>query len=637
LPFGNSLPPSADPNSIFRAVAARRAQRNEAFCRLARYAGDRLDATMIAQTDLLQALPVAIYTTDRDGFLTFYNEAAASLWGYRPELGTSRWCGSWKLFWPDGRPMAHDECPMAVALKEGREIRGGEAVAERPDGGRVPFAAFPTLLRGVGGEITGAVNLVVDLTGRRETDIEAARLAAIVSSSDDAIISKTLQGIVTTWNAGATRIFGYEPEEMIGQSITRIIPPELLDEEAVILSKLRAGERIDHFDTVRVAKDGRRLDISLTVSPMRDRSGTIVGASKVARDITSRKRNEEMQRLLFDELNHRVKNTLAVIQAIASQSMRRADSPVQFVESFSGRVQALSRAHDLLVRGQLQGADIGDIVREEVILGDEGDTRITAAGPAVTHDSRAAVHLALMLHELATNARKYGALAAPGGRLAVEWAVRSGASRELRLVWRESGVAAVRAPGSHGFGTTLIEHTAKASGGEATVRYGAGGIACEITLPLLGGERAALPRRIDEAAPAAEANGLAGRRVILVEDEPLVAMEMEARLIDAGCIVLGPAATVDAAARLIAEGAADAALLDGNLHGRPVDELAAALARAGVPFSFVTGYGREALPAAFRDAPLLAKPFRPEQLIATVDALLAPSDAKAAVVPLRRR
>src|SRR5262249_38834020 len=143
----------------------------------------------------------------------------------------------------------------------------------------------------------------------------------IVASSDDAIISKRLDGTITSWNAGATRIFGYEAEEIIGRPITTIIPPELLSEEKEIIARLRRGERIGHYETVRVAKDGHRIDISLTVSPLRDRLGNVIGASKVARDISERKQAEKLQRLLVDELNHRVKNTLATIQAIASQSL----------------------------------------------------------------------------------------------------------------------------------------------------------------------------------------------------------------------------------------------------------------------------------------------------------------------------
>src|SRR5690606_36106898 len=146
------------------------------------------------------------------------------------------------------------------------------------------------------GEVTGAINLLVDLSDREGQDLQQERLAAIVSSSDDIIISKTLSGIITSWNAGATRILGYTADEMIGQSVTRIIPEELLHEEETIIAQMRRGERIEHFDTERLAKDGRRVNLSLTVSPLRNRSGRIVGASKVARDITDRKQGEELQR-----------------------------------------------------------------------------------------------------------------------------------------------------------------------------------------------------------------------------------------------------------------------------------------------------------------------------------------------------
>lgn len=140
---------------------------------------------------ILQALPAAIYTTDLEGRITFYNEAAAKLWGVRPELHRSEFCGSWKLYWPDGSYLPHDQCPMAIALKEGRAIRGKEAIAERPDGTRVPFLAHPTPLFDQAGILTGAVNMLVDISGRQEAELAAQRLAAIVESSDDAILSRT--------------------------------------------------------------------------------------------------------------------------------------------------------------------------------------------------------------------------------------------------------------------------------------------------------------------------------------------------------------------------------------------------------------------------------------------------------------
>jgi PAS domain S-box-containing protein len=347
---------------------------------------------MTPGSEILEALPVAVYLTDAEGRITFYNQAAADLWDHRPAIGTDFWCGSWRLYWPDGRPMAHDECPMATAIREGRPIRDIEAVLERPDGARIPFRPYPTPLKDESGRVVGAINLLIDATNMKQAEMEAARLAAIVVSSDDAIIGKTLDGRVTSWNAGATRIFGYEAEEMIGQSITRVIPRELQQEEDQILAKLKRGEHIAHYETVRVTKDGRRRDISLSVSPVFDKSGRIIGASKIARDITEKKRIEAIQRVLIEELNHRVKNTLAMTQAIASQSLRHARSASDFVESFSGRVQALAKAHSLLTERKLEGAELTELLREQVLLG-IADERVVCSGPTLILGAQPAIHL----------------------------------------------------------------------------------------------------------------------------------------------------------------------------------------------------------------------------------------------------
>jgi PAS domain S-box-containing protein len=586
---------------------------------------------MITGTELLEALPVAVYTTDAAGRITFYNRAAAELWGHHPELGSSQWCGSWRLYWPDGRPLPHGECPMAVALKEGREVRGVAAIAERPDGTRVRFLSYPTPLRDASGRLVGALNLLMDVTERHDSELESARLAAIVVSSDDAIISKTLDGRITSWNAGATRIFGYEASEMIGESILRIIPPELHGEEREILARLRRGERIDHYETVRVARDGRRVDVSLTVSPLRDRSGRVVGASKVGRDITDRKRAEKMQRVLTDELAHRVKNTLATVQAIANQSLVRAKSPTDFVSSFAGRIHALAKAHTLLTRSKMQGADVMELVSEQVLIGAPNDDRISCSGPLLVLDAQAAVHLALVLHELATNARKHGALSVPQGRLSVTWQMRTNGGCSLLLSWKESHGPRVSAPSAHGFGRTLIEQTVRARGGEASVDYRTDGLTCEIKLPL---PEAARPSTgIDASAPKTSRGPsllaqpdnrrtLQGKRILVIEDEPLVAMDVESTLATAGCEVVGPAATLERAKLLIEESDCDAVLLDVNLAGQPVDELATLLTRKNRPFAFVTGYGREALPSGFRGTVVLGKPFGADQLLATVEVLL---------------
>ena len=187
--------------------------------------------------DLVNALPAAIYITDATGRIIFCNEAAVTLWGCRPELGKSEFCGSWKLYWPDGTPLPHDECPMAMALKEKRPIRGMEAIAERPDGTRVNFIPYPTPLFDASGNLIGAVNMLVDITERKRAEEVAQRLASIVESSDDAILSKDINGIITSWNQGAERLFGYSADEMIGKSVTLLIPAERHDEEPQILER----------------------------------------------------------------------------------------------------------------------------------------------------------------------------------------------------------------------------------------------------------------------------------------------------------------------------------------------------------------------------------------------------------------
>ena len=248
------------------------------------FAGD----TQSAQ--ILDALPVAVYATDPEGRITYYNQAAADFWGCEPVLGHTFWCGSFKLFWPDGTPLAHDECPMAIALKTQKAVRGVEAVMERPDGTRIPFAPHPTPLFDSSGVLIGALNMFVDISERKNGERTAQHFAAIVESSEDAIISKSLDGIIVSWNKGAERLFGYSAHEIIGKSVLTLIPQDRQGEEPGILARLRNGERIDHYETIRQRKDGTLMDVSLTVSPVRDGSGRIVGASKIARDVTEQKR-----------------------------------------------------------------------------------------------------------------------------------------------------------------------------------------------------------------------------------------------------------------------------------------------------------------------------------------------------------
>lgn len=431
---------------------------------------------------VLDLLPAAVYITNADGLITYYNEAAAALWGHHPQLGVREWCGSWKLYWPDGRPLPHDECPMALALRERRPIRGMEAVAERPDGIRVPFIPYPTPLYDTSGELIGAVNMLVDITDRKRAELYAQRLASVVEFSDDAIITKNLDGVVTSWNRGAERLFGYKAEEAIGKPITILIPHDRQDEEHEILGRIRGGERIDHYETVRRHKDGSLLDISLTVSPLKNSEGRIIGASKIARDITDRRRAQEKQKLLVDEIKHRIKNTLATVQAIATQTLRGAPSEC---EAFIARLHALASAHDLLRDDNWHQAPLADLVGRALDpFREEHRERFLIDGPdGIFLDAQKSSLLAMLLHELATNAVKYGALSNEKGHVHLAWEMlRSGSPKRFRLCWQESGGPTVTAPKQKGFGSLLIERALQNQLGHAQLNFDPRGLVCSIEI-----------------------------------------------------------------------------------------------------------------------------------------------------------
>jgi len=429
---------------------------------------------------ILDLLPVAIYVTDAEGRITYFNEAAAVLWGYRPRLGRDQWCGSWRLFRLDGAPMRHDECPMAVALKEKRVVRGGEALAERPDGTRVRFMAYPAPIYDAAGEVVGAVNMLIDMSEHQRAERVSRHLAAIVESSDDAIVSKDLSGVISSWNKGAQRLFGYPAEEVIGKPITIVIPEDRLDEEREILERIRRGERIDHFETIRRRKDGSLINISLTISPVADEFGKIIGASKIARDITEQKHREEQIALLAREADHRTKNLLALAQATVH--LTQADTADELKHAIDGRLQALAKAHTLLAQSRWAGADLRAMVQEELspYCGNR-DARAEFAGPSLMLEADPAQALALAMHELTTNAVKYGALSTPQGRVRVEWQLLP--SKKLTFCWTESGGPPVSPPRRQGFGTRVMQRMICGQcNGEIDFDWREEGVVCQITV-----------------------------------------------------------------------------------------------------------------------------------------------------------
>jgi PAS domain S-box-containing protein len=432
---------------------------------------------------VLDVLPAALYVTDALGRVTYYNEAAALLWGWRPELGTAEWCGSWKLFWPDGRSMAHADCPMAIAVKEKRQVLGMEALAERPDGTRVPFLPFPTPIFDKSGALIGAVNLLVDITDRKRAEQATLQLASIVESSNDAIITKNLNGIITSWNGAATRLFGYTAEEAIGQPVTLLIPKERLDEEPDILRRIRRGERINHYETVRRRKDGSLINISLTVSPLKNAHGTVVGASKIARDISERKRAAELERLLAAEMKHRVKNSLATVQALASQTLRTASAEEK--SAFIARLHAIANAHDLMTAETWDRVPLRSAVDQAVepFRANQAE-RVVIEGPeSIWLNASNSLLLTMALHELGTNALKYGALSNEAGRVEISWKPLAQPDRVM-ICWRERGGPRVESPEHRGFGSLLIQRAMESGLGKAQLDFHPLGLVCTLDISL---------------------------------------------------------------------------------------------------------------------------------------------------------
>jgi len=259
----------------------------------------------------------------------------------------------------------------------------------------------------------------------QESEQRLRSVAAIVESSDDAIVSKNLDGVITSWNKGAERIFGYSAEEAIGQPITIVIPHDRLDEEPAFLTRIRRGERIDHFETIRQQKNGSLIAVSLSVSPVKNAEGKIVGAAKIARDITEQKRSQERIATLAQEAEHRSKNLLSIVQATVMLS--QSDTPEGLKSAIEGRIRAISNVHSLFAQTRWIGADLSTIAAQELApYSADSPTRVRIDGPPVLLAPDAAQAVAATLHELATNAAKYGALSAANGRVDLKWSHEAG-------------------------------------------------------------------------------------------------------------------------------------------------------------------------------------------------------------------
>nr|WP_294528187.1 HWE histidine kinase domain-containing protein [uncultured Rhodopila sp.] len=324
-----------------------------------------------------------------------------------------------------------------------------------------------------------------------------------------------------------------------------------------------------------------------------------------------RQRVRAHERLLIAELDHRVKNTLGVIQSLVVQTSRSATSMGGFVKGLEQRIRSMAQSHSLLTRSHWNGVEIEALLREELDQYGQEDGPVTLTGPSLVLTPKSAMALSLAIHELATNAAKYGALSTANGRVSLDWQVAE--NGEVELVWAESGGPAVTAPQQRGFGSRLIEQAlAMETGGRSAIHFPDSGVRCDIVLPAVS-VVGAVPQAPLVAALDVSPDVSKSRRprILIVEDAYLISILLEQVLEDQNWEVVGPAARVPAALALAASERIDAALLDINLDGEMSWDVARELRKRGIPFSFSTGYGSAAdLPEDLADVFVLKKPFQ---------------------------
>jgi len=415
------------------------------------------------------------------------------------------------------------------------------------------------------------------------------------------------------WDEGQYRIFGVDPKHfaVTAENVRALIHPDDWDILRQAVERLFKTPK-SHQAEFRVRRSNGEVRWCLgTAAPTVDASGKVVRISGVTVDITDRKESEERQALLAREVDHRAKNALALVQSIIR--LTRAGSIANYVEAVEGRIKALSRAHTVLSLSRWQGADLAGLVEEELTPFMTNDpNKVVVQGPKVLLQPTHAQTLALALHELATNAAKYGALSTPAGRVKLIWELKSG---NLVFTWSESGGPATELPVSPGFGTRIILASIQGQlGGNVNFDWQKDGLLCSMSVPIsdkLGPpETAANGRKGDEKEADADESDLliAGNRIMIVEDEALVAMAARDLMTELGFSVVGPFSKMSEAISALKEGDIDAAILDVNLSGELVYPLADILATGGVPFIFATGYGAESIDRRFAKIPVLQKP-----------------------------
>jgi PAS domain S-box-containing protein len=474
------------------------------------------------------------------------------------------------------------------------------------------------------------MNVDIDERKRSEAALRTSeeRFRGIFENAGTGIAIADLEGRFRSCNPAYSTMLGYSQQELFELTCLALMHPD--DREANLAEKRRLlGKEILSFEIVNryIGKGGKLIWVQKHVSLLRDAAGNPTNTVVLATDVTERKRQEDHIRLLMREVNHRSKNVLTVVQAIARQTA--AANPNDFAARFSDRVHALAASQDVLVRNEWKGANLDELVRSQLAhFEDLIGTRIRLQGPPVIVTASAAQALGMTLHELATNAGKYGALANGDGRVAIEWGLEenNAGGRTFTICWREQGNCPVAPPSKRGFGSTVICEMAELSlEAKVDLAFLASGLNWQLQCSAGHILQESHPIAITEnEKPARSSPASSGRpRILVVEDEAVVAIEIAQVLVKAGFDVVGPARTANQALQLVNEIGCDAAVLDVNLGSETSERVALRLIERGTPFITLSGYSKEQHPLLFNGARSLAKPLQPEFLIAELEACMA--------------
>ena len=341
-----------------------------------------------------------------------------------------------------------------------------------------------------------------DISQRKRAEAYTARMAAVAVASHDALFGITLDGMVETWNPAAERLFGYSTAEIVGQHVSILAEPSRHEEQRDFMRRAQANETVGPYDARRLRKDGSFVDVSVALAPVKAPDGSILSISVAIHDISDRKEWEARQRLMTRELAHRIKNSFAVLQGILRSTLRTSRNPQDFAEAFSGRLQSLAAAQDVLTANDWKGAELGTLAKHQLaayVLNE--DNRVEITGPEVNLPAEYAAPFGLIFNELATNALKYGALSVPHGNIQIMWRTERNPDGSIKifLTWRERGGPPISEQGSRGFGSTLIERSL--AGAKIENHFETEGLTCKIEMTLKtlkklkGGRGPKVPRK----------------------------------------------------------------------------------------------------------------------------------------------